>query len=63
MDNNEIKLLFDYFESNKEQLSQLQNDFIVSLRKQYKWTGIITPAQIESLKNIKERLLSPVGWE
>jgi hypothetical protein len=62
MDNTEIKLLFNYLESNREQLSQLQNEFVVSLRKQYKWTGIITPAQIESLENIKERIFAPVEW-
>jgi hypothetical protein len=61
MDHQEIKHLFNYLESNNLNFTRLQSDFIVSLRIQYKVTGILTPIQTESLLDLKEKVNSYDG--
>jgi hypothetical protein len=63
MDHTEIKHLFIYLENNREYLNQLQYEFVTNMKKQYKWTEIITTSQIESLENIKESIPSVVVKE
>jgi hypothetical protein len=63
MDHTEIKHLFNYLENNREYLNQLQYEFVTNMRRQYKWTEIITSGQIESLENIRERIPSAVEKE
>jgi hypothetical protein len=53
MSHTEIKTLFNYLENNREHLSRIQNDFVTEVRNKYKWTGIITARQIESLLDIQ----------
>lgn len=56
MSHSEIKLLFKYLDDNKEQLVSLQKEFLVKLKNQYKFTGLLTPTQIENLIIIKEKV-------
>ena len=56
MDHKDIKSLLNYLENNSKSFSKLQNEFIDSLKKQYKVTGLLTSVQSESLLNIKESL-------
>jgi hypothetical protein len=58
MDRAEIRLLFNYLDINQEQLNRLQNEFILSLKNQYKLTGLLTPGQIDKLVIIKEKVYS-----
>jgi len=61
MDHIDIKLLLNYLEINREYLNRLQNDFVTSIKKQYKSTGIITNNQLVNLEDLKEKI--PVGVE
>jgi hypothetical protein len=63
MGHTEIKLLLSYLENNREYLSILQNEFVLNMKNQYKWTGIITNGQLENLEDIKERIPSIVEVE
>lgn len=58
MEYNEIKQLFSFLESNRKNLSKLQQEFIDSLRQNYRITGILTSVQVESLLNLKEKINS-----
>lgn len=58
MDYKEIKLLFNYLENNRKNLSGLQLEFIDSLRQHFKITGLLTSIQLESLLNLKEKVNS-----
>lgn len=58
MDYTEIKQLFNFLEINRKNLTSLQQDFIDSLRQHYKITGILTSVQVESLKNLREKVNS-----
>ncbi len=53
MDSNEIKFLLNYLENNPVCLNPLQYEFIVSLKENYRWTGVITKRQIECLSDLK----------
>jgi hypothetical protein len=63
MDHTEIKHLFNYLENNRVYLNQLQYEFVTNMKKQYKWTEIITTVQFESLENIKECIPVAVAKE
>jgi hypothetical protein len=56
MNHAELKLLFNSLENNRERLTKLQYEFILSLKAQYGLTGLLTPWQIESLVTIKEKV-------
>jgi hypothetical protein len=56
MEYKEIKNLFKYLEDNRKHFSRLQLDFIDSLKKQYKVTGLLTSIQSESLSSLKDRI-------
>lgn len=58
MDYKEIKNLFNFLESNRKHFSALQLEFIESLRKTYKVTGLLTSVQAESLLALKDRVNS-----
>ncbi|MGE5419916.1 MAG: hypothetical protein ACM3UT_07000 [Chloroflexota bacterium] len=58
MDYKEIKQLFNYLENNRNHFSSLQLEFIDSLRKQYKVTGLLTSVQSESLIDLREKINS-----
>ncbi|HLP74174.1 MAG TPA: hypothetical protein VK155_14810 [Bacteroidales bacterium] len=58
MDYKEIKQLFNFLESNRKNLTSLQQEFIDSLRQHYRITGILTSVQTESLNNLKEKINS-----
>jgi hypothetical protein len=58
MDHKDVKSLFSFLESNKKSFTKLQLEFIDSLKKQYKVTGLLTSVQSESLLNIKEKVNS-----
>jgi hypothetical protein len=60
MDHTKIKNLISYLEGNSEYLNRLQNDFVSAIRKQYKSRGIITNSQLETLQDIKEKILVEV---
>jgi hypothetical protein len=59
MDRKEIFFLLNYLENNLKELNSLQHAFIVSLKAQYRSTGVLTQRQVESLYAIKEHILSP----
>ena len=56
MDYKEIKNLFKYLEENRKHFSRLQLEFIDSLKRQYKVTGLLTSIQSESLSSLKDRI-------
>ena len=58
MDHKDVKSLFNYLESNRKSFTKLQLEFIDSLKKQYKVTGLLTSVQSESLVNMKEKVNS-----
>jgi hypothetical protein len=58
MDYKEIKQLFNFLESNRKNLTSLQQEFIDSHRQHYRITGILTSVQTESLNNLKEKINS-----
>lgn len=58
MDHKEIKHLLNYLDNNKKAFSTLQMEFIDSLRKHYKITGLLTTIQVESLYSLKEKVIS-----
>lgn len=58
MEYKEIKQLFSYLESNSKSFTRLQMEFIDSLKKQYKVTGLLTSVQSESLIDLKEKVNS-----
>lgn len=58
MEYREIKNLFNFLESNRKHFSALQLEFIESLRKTYKVTGLLTSVQAESLLALKDRVNS-----
>jgi hypothetical protein len=58
MDRHEIKLLLNYLENNLKHLTSLQCKFIVSLKERYRMTGVLTPKEEESLKEIEELISS-----
>lgn len=58
MNHAEIKLLIKYLEDNREHLTNLQKEFILSVRNQYKLTGLVTPGQVESLATMKEKVIA-----
>jgi uncharacterized protein (DUF2132 family) len=53
MDRHEIKFLLNYLENNPAYLNSLQYEFIVKLKENYRWTGVITKKQVECLNDIK----------
>lgn len=55
MDYKEIKQLFNYLDSNRKNFTSLQLEFIDSLRKQYKVTGLLTSVQTESLLDLRDK--------
>lgn len=63
MSHTEIKALFRFLENNTENLSRIQNEFVTEVRNKYKWTGIITARQIESLLDIKSTVPEPATIE
>jgi hypothetical protein len=63
MDVNEIRYLFNYLENNQKFLNPLQNDFISSLKRYYKYTGVLTLKQFECLNDIKEYIPATVEAE
>jgi hypothetical protein len=56
MDYKEIKNLFKYLEENRMHFTRLQLEFIDSLKRQYKVTGLLTSIQSESLSCLKDRI-------
>ncbi|HEX2922056.1 MAG TPA: hypothetical protein VHO50_12910 [Bacteroidales bacterium] len=58
MDYREIKDLFKNLENNKKSFSEIQWEFIESLKKQYRITGLLTSVQSESLILLKDKLES-----
>ncbi len=56
MDYKEIKNLFKYLEDNRKHFSRLQLEFIDSVRRHYKVTGLLTSIQSESLSRLKDRI-------
>lgn len=56
MEYKEIKNLFKYLEDNRKHFSRLQLEFIDSLKRQYKVTGLLTSIQSESLSSLKDRI-------
>jgi len=56
MDYKEIKNLFNYLEDNRKHFSRLQLEFIDSVKRQYKVTGLLTSIQSESLSRLKDRI-------
>ena len=63
MEVNEIKDLFSYLEHNQKHLKPLENEFIASLKRYYKYTGVLTLRQYNCLNDIKEFIPVPVGEE
>lgn len=63
MDYYEIRNLFSYLEDNSNNLSTLQNEYVTNVRRHYKWTGAITPGQIDNLLTIKEKISTLVNYE
>lgn len=55
MDYKEIKHLFNYLDNNRKKFTALQLEFIDSLKKHYKITGLLTSIQMESLLGLKEK--------
>jgi hypothetical protein len=58
MDRQEIKFLLNYLENNLKQLNSLQHEFLVSLKANYRATGVMTKRQVEGLHEIKEYIRS-----
>ena len=63
MDRQEFKILLNYLENNREHLNTLQNEFISSLKENYKATGVLTKRQVEFLYDTKEYIRSLVVKE
>jgi hypothetical protein len=60
MDRQEIKNLFNYLDTNRKQLTALQNEFFASSKKIYTDTGVLTQRQLEFLQDMKELISSAV---
>lgn len=56
MGHKEIKQLFNYLDTNRNNLSRLQQEFIDSVRQHYKVTGLLTSVQAESLLGLSEKV-------
>jgi hypothetical protein len=54
MNRQEIKFILNYLENNPEHLNTLKYEFLVTLKKQYNTTGVLTKTQAEFLYDIKE---------
>jgi hypothetical protein len=60
MDRKEIKFLFNYLENNQKYLTSLQYEFIISLKKHYNTTWVLTKNQVECLIEIKGSIPSRI---
>lgn len=58
MERQEIKILFNYLETNRKYLNSLQHRFIASSNEQYNATMVLTKRQVEHLNDIKEYISS-----
>ncbi len=58
MDYKETKQLFNFLEDNRKNFTRIQLEFIDSLKKQYKVTGLLTSVQAESLSFLKDKVNS-----
>ncbi|HLN22261.1 MAG TPA: hypothetical protein VK213_14295 [Bacteroidales bacterium] len=58
MDYRETKNLFNFLDTNRKHFTPLQLEFIESLKKQYKVTGLLTSVQAESLLTLKDKVNS-----
>lgn len=56
MDYRETKNLFNFLDTNRKYFTSLQLEFIDSLKKQYKVTGLLTSVQAESLLALKDKV-------
>jgi hypothetical protein len=60
MHRKEIKFIITYLDINREQLDASQYEFLVTLKKQFNTTGVLTEKQSEFLNSIKEYIPSAV---
>jgi hypothetical protein len=63
MDRQEIKILFNYLDNNRKHLNTLQNEFLVSAKKIYNATAVLTQRQLEFLYDMKELISSTLQKE
>lgn len=54
MDIQEINILLNNVENNREHLNTLQKEFITSLKENYNATGVLTKRQVEFLYDSEE---------
>jgi hypothetical protein len=59
MDRKEIKLLLNHLENNPKHLTSLEHKFVVSLKKNYMSTGVMTKKDVESLHELKKYVMAP----
>jgi hypothetical protein len=61
MDRQEINILINYVDNNREHLNTLEHEFIASLKKNYNATGVLTKRQVEFLYDVKDYIQSMVS--